>query len=219
MNNQDFKVFSEAIAVLASVLGQEISPPRLKGFWLVLRRFDWGRVEAALYEAMQRKWYPFPQPADLIALIEGSPEDRAELTWGQLWKLWDNGMTTYASLYCEDARVAECIRVVFGGWLQAGLCPRPDSDEPIQYQTYHKTWVQTYKALAYQQRSYDPYLKGRLALEIAVGQKVHGSLAEGATMLTHHGEAYRLNDGDLKMLHETARARKAELKAQLGVLP
>jgi hypothetical protein len=195
-----------------------MSPPRLKGFWLTLQRFDWAEVEHALSEAMTRKWYPFPQPADLIALIEGNPDDRAELTWGHLWDYFNHGGSTYDSLYCEDALVAECIRVVFGGWLQAGLCPRPDADDPearITYQTYHKTWVQTYKALAHQRRGFEGYLPGRRELEGMV-RIVDGHVLPftAVTMLERTGERAEIGREEVKKLQGEAVGRRA-----LGPMP
>ena len=165
MQSSDERRFSEAMAVLTSVLGQEQSRVRIKGFWMTLRQYPLEAVLRAIEAAMMTKWYPFPQPADLIAFIEGSPEDRAEISWAHLWRLFDRGVSTYRTVYCDDSVLAECVRAVFGDWLRAGLCPRADSDDPVGYQTYHKTWVKTYQALSRIQRTYDPVLRGRAALE------------------------------------------------------
>jgi hypothetical protein len=104
--------FAGLMALLAEVFGKELNPQLVEIYFRALADFSIERIAAAVEEAVRRLRF-FPKPAELIELMEGSPDDQAEHAWGQFW-LALTRIGTYRSLYCEDDVLAEVIRRQFG---------------------------------------------------------------------------------------------------------
>lgn len=182
--------FADAMTILAEALDVELTVRRMETYWTVLNRFEWPAVERALHAALERKWFKFPQPGELIELIEGTPterQDEAESAWRQLWKALDHG--TYRSLFCEDRVLAETIRDLFGGWPQAGELPRADSDQGPMYQVRHKEFLAAYANLRRQGHAYDPYLPGRIERDNTAEQLAAFGQGAMITYLPRRGTA------------------------------
>ena len=127
---QQPEFFAELLA-LAEALDVELSDRRMEIYWRVLEEYDWPTVQRALAEAMRRKWYKFPQPGELVELIEGSPEEQAEMAWQQA----QDAMAVvgaYRSLVFDDAAIAEAVRMVFRSWSEACLLERDGPDHAVK---------------------------------------------------------------------------------------
>jgi hypothetical protein len=146
------------MAMLVEVFDKEVTPQRVEIYFRALAAYPIDRIAAAVEEAVRTLKF-FPKPAELIELIEGSPDDQAEHGWLQFWAALTRG-GTYRSLYCEDGVVAETIRRLYGSWADAWNIPRPEFDPP-SHQIHHKNFVATYRDLARQRQPWDPYLIGR----------------------------------------------------------
>jgi hypothetical protein len=158
VTGHDLEAFARLMAVLVEVFDKELSLQRVEIYFRALTAYPIERVEATVEEAVRTLKF-FPRPADLIELMEGSPDDRAEHAFGQFW-LAVTRCGTYRSLYCEDEVLAEVIRRQFGSWADAGHIPRPEYDPP-GHQILRKNFLSTYRDLARQRQRWEPYLTGR----------------------------------------------------------
>src|SRR5262245_3558992 len=145
MQDEHRAPFAQCMTVLAEALDADLQRSRLEIYWRVLSPYDWSAVEAVLEGALRRKWFKFPQPGELVEWLEGTPDERreaAEHAWRQLWQALGHG--TYRSLFCEDRVLAETIRQVLGGWTEAGMLPRGDSEQAPMYRARQKEFVAAY---------------------------------------------------------------------------
>ena len=75
MEETDRKAFRDAFLLVGIALDVEITKPRIDLYWTILKEYEWPTVEKALQLAVKSKWFKFPEPGELIELIEGSPQD------------------------------------------------------------------------------------------------------------------------------------------------
>jgi hypothetical protein len=155
VTEHDFEAFAGLMAVLEEVFGKEFTPQLVEIYFRALADFPIERIAAAVDEAVRTLKF-FPKPAELVELIERSPDDQAEDAWGQFW-LAVTRCGTYRSLYCEDGVLAEVIRRQCGSWADAGNIPRPEYDPP-GHQILRKNILSAYRDLARQGQRWDPYL-------------------------------------------------------------
>jgi hypothetical protein len=156
--HHDIEAFAGLMAILAEVFGKDLNPQLVEIYFRALAEWPIECIAAAVDEAVRRLKF-FPKPAELIELIEGSPDDQAEHAWQQFWvALTRSG--TYQSLYCEDVVLAEVIRRLYGSWSDAWNIPRPEHDPP-GHQIHHRNFVSAYRDLSRQRQQWEPYLMGR----------------------------------------------------------
>jgi hypothetical protein len=158
VTEHDFEAFAGFMAVLEEVFGKDLNPQLVEIYFRALADFSIDRIAAAVEEAVRTLKF-FPKPAELIELIEGSPDDQAEHAFGQFW-LAVTRCGTYRSLYCEDDVLAETVRRLYGSLAEAGNIPRPEENPP-GFQIHHRNIVSTYRDLAHQRRPWEPHLVGR----------------------------------------------------------
>ena len=141
---QQPEFFAELLA-LAEALDVELSDRRMEIYWRVLEEYDWPTVQRAMAEAMRRKWYKFPQPGELIELMDGSLKDRAEQAWLELNEMRrDYG--PYHGLLCEDPIFAEAIRIVWVDWIDSCRYLRGGHEEGgAALYSLHQDFVNAYK--------------------------------------------------------------------------
>jgi hypothetical protein len=154
----DIETFAGLMALLAEVFGKDLHAQLVEIYFRALAEWPIERIAEAVHEAVRQLKF-FPKPAELIEIIEGSPNDRAEHAWGQCW-LALNRSGTYRSLLCEDDVLAETVRRLYGSWTEAGNIPRPECDPP-GHQIHHRNFVSIYRGLVRQRRRWDPYLMGQ----------------------------------------------------------
>lgn len=151
---QQPEFFGELLA-LAEALDVELSERRMEIYWRVLSDYDWPVVQSVLGNAMRRKWFKFPQPGELIELIDGNPDDQAEHAWRQAVEA-TRTIGMYRSVVFEDPATAETIRQVFGGWPEA--C-QMDAEGPM-HQAKHKEFLTSYRVIRRTCGRGDGYLTG-----------------------------------------------------------
>ena len=158
VNQHDFKALASLMALLAETFDKDFTVQRVEIYARALAEYPIEVIAAAVDDAIRRLKF-FPKPAELIELIEGSPDDQAEHGWGQIWlALTRSG--TYQSLLCEDDVLAETVRRLYGSWADAWNILRPEADPP-GHQIHHRNFVSTYRDIARQRQPFDPYLIGR----------------------------------------------------------
>src|SRR5882672_1981761 len=113
----DFEAFAGLMALLAETFDKVLTPSRVEIYFRAMADWSIERIAAAVDAAVCRLKF-FPKPAELIELIEWSPDDQAEHAWGQFWLALTHG-GTYRSLYCEDEVLAETSRRLYGSWSDA----------------------------------------------------------------------------------------------------
>lgn len=188
--SQQPKFFAELLA-LAEAVDAELTDRRMEIYWRVLEDYDLATVQAALTQAMRRKWFKFPQPGEIIELIDGSGDDRAEQAWQRLHET----ASRYGgnlSLICEDQAIAQAVRLVFREWPEVGMLPDPTSDQAPAYHVKRREFLAAYRTAVREGQTCDRYLVGRQDAQnlatAAVWEK--GILPEpDAIFLPRHGEA------------------------------
>lgn len=154
----DFEAFAGLMALLAETFDKDLNPQRVEIYARALAEYPIEVIAAAVDETVRRLKF-FPKPAELIELIEGSPDDQAEHVWGQFWLALNRG-GTYRSLFCEDVMLAETIRRLYGSWADTWNIPRPEYDPP-GHQIHHRNFVSAYRDLARRPQPWEAYLTGR----------------------------------------------------------
>ena len=81
MSDKDKKLFAELLNTCADIYGsQKPSKDALVVFFDIVKKYDFDQFKKALVDHMSTS--PFMvRPSDIVAKIEGSPEDRAALAW------------------------------------------------------------------------------------------------------------------------------------------
>jgi hypothetical protein len=114
MTRNDAGAFAAELAALGEVFGEAISQMRAQLYFDALSVFTLEEIRGAVRAAIQGCRF-FPKPAELIELLQGSPEDQAEVAWSRfLYALTHHG--TYASIDFGDPTLHAVIETQFGGW-------------------------------------------------------------------------------------------------------
>lgn len=214
MKPEDARHFAQLMAVLGETFSKDVSPKLIDIYFKAFERWPIEAFEQAVNQAVMTCKF-FPKPVELIELLEGTPDDqreRGELAWRQLWKALACG--TYRSLFCEDRVLAETVRQVIGGWMEAGMLPRPESEQGPMYRARQKEFVAAYVSLAKRGGSFDPYLIGRTEAENSPPNLVEFGMGTAVTYLPLQGEpdavelAVLLPDHPIAQL-QAARERRA----------
>ncbi len=77
MTEHDRSGFAASLAVLAEVVGDQLSPVRLQAYWEALQPYGLDEVHAAIRHAIRTHRYrALPLPAELIETIEAARRER-----------------------------------------------------------------------------------------------------------------------------------------------
>lgn len=137
--------FAAELLALAEGIDVELSERRIDIYWRVLQGYDWLVVQAGLAAAMRRKWYKFPQPGELIELIEGSLKERSEQAWLELNEM-SRDYGPHHGLLCEDPVLAEAIRILWVDWIDAcKYLKRGQQEGAAAIYALHQDFVQAYR--------------------------------------------------------------------------
>lgn len=121
MNKRDHESrFVEQLSMLAEVMGKELSPAAIAGYWLVLRDLTIAQFESAIAQAMRKcKW--FPKPAELVDFVTQSVDSRAIEAWQNVMQVVTGSNVRWASsIDLGDSAANAALRVV-GGVQHIGL--------------------------------------------------------------------------------------------------
>lgn len=116
MTPEDDKKFIKALLVLGEVFNEQVSETRLEAYRMVLGDYEFQSVEDAIRRAMTSLKF-FPRPSELVEMIEGNADDRANQAWSTFFAATaDSG---YSSVKFLDPASAIAVDAVFQGWIQA----------------------------------------------------------------------------------------------------
>jgi len=130
-----------SINALAEFYEKSLSGIQLDFYVGALEGFTPEQVDAASRLAVKTLKF-FPKPAELIELIQGSPDDQAAQAWETLWNaylkagFWD-------SVLFQDGAIARTVALIFGGWIAFSETMRAFSPEMIQAK--RKEFLATYR--------------------------------------------------------------------------
>ncbi|HID22285.1 MAG TPA: hypothetical protein EYP14_07775 [Planctomycetaceae bacterium] len=113
--------FLEALTAVTEIYGRELSKPAMKLYLKVLEKYPFEAVMRAMtayIENASGKASYFPKPGDVVALIDGNPEDRATQAWAEVREALER-IGTYESVRFRDPIVNACIAEL-GGWVRLG---------------------------------------------------------------------------------------------------
>lgn len=130
MRDDDAGPFTAALIAAGENWNETLSEIRIASYFETLKRFEIEPIKAALARAFQTCTY-FPKPAELIAILEGTPEDRAALAWARAERALAR-YGPYQSLDFQDPVLHRLIRH-YGGWEAfAHLLRLPDRERGFQ---------------------------------------------------------------------------------------
>ena len=151
MNKNDYNKFAKDITLLAEIHGKTISSAMIGLYFKTMEKFDIVDVNRAINGAASTLKF-FPKPAELIELIGGKVEDRAEV---ELAKVIDavRKHGAYSSIVFDDPVTMAVIQQGFGGWIK--MCEDMLENEikwfrkdfVKVYQAYHAQSVKTFGKL------------------------------------------------------------------------
>ena len=139
MNNNDFNDFANAMGSLAEIHSKEISPTLMKTYFKLFFQFSIEQIQKAVSEAMLTLKY-FPKPVELIELIQGKLEDKAEIELSKVVNaIRRHG--AYSSIVFDDPVTMAVIQNGFGGWIK--LC-----DELLEHELkwFRKDFLRIWQA-------------------------------------------------------------------------
>ena len=115
------KQFLEILSVVSDLYDKNISEPAIKLYLRLLEPYEFEAVKSAFERYLRNaggNGSYFPKPADIIALIEGSPSDRASQAWAEVKEALER-IGTYQSVRFRDPVINACINAL-GGWVRLG---------------------------------------------------------------------------------------------------
>lgn len=127
MTKADADQFLSELAALAELLAEPFSEARALGYFETLAPLPLDSALWALREARRRKWFRFPQPGELLELLEGRPEEHAALAWRRLLRAVEQ-LGTGASVDFGDPALHAAIEAM-GGWPEMYVLERCDGRE------------------------------------------------------------------------------------------
>ena len=124
MKTNDLPEFARLLKLLGDVYRYAITEELGDAFWQIFKKYDLKEIEQAIYYHMstpsgqQHDCARMPQPGDIIAWIEGTPEAKALAAWSKVEKTIRR-IGRYDSVMFDDPVIHQVIYDM-GGW--TNLC-------------------------------------------------------------------------------------------------
>ena len=118
MTTDDRPRFAEGIGLLSSMLPPRkvLSDAMLEGYWWALKDdLDLAAFTSAVRTAMKTCRF-LPTPAELLALVSGTVQDRATVAWGDVVRQVGRVGSLGSPKLADEA--VSAIRTVWGSWAQ-----------------------------------------------------------------------------------------------------
>lgn len=113
------KLFAEYVALMGEVFEKEITEAIRNLYWRILEPYSDEQAERAFKTVIATRKF-FPKPAELLEVLEGTPEDRAQEALEKvLWAVRHVG--PYASVTFDDPKIHGAIEAM-GGWIAFQDC-------------------------------------------------------------------------------------------------
>ncbi len=113
------RMFAEYLALFGEVFDKEITEAIRNLYWRILEPYEDEQVEKAFKAVIATKRF-FPKPAELLELIEGSPDDQAQKALEKvMWAVRHIG--PYSSVRFDDPKIHGAVESM-GGWIEFQNC-------------------------------------------------------------------------------------------------
>jgi len=185
MQESDREAFAMALIAASEVYRQEVSQQAIALWWQTLEPYPLAAVQAAV--ALHIKTSRFmPTPADLLAIIEGSPQDKAEAAWQKvLQAAQEHGQSR--SVAFDDPLIPACV-LAMGGFARICMCNIKD------LHWLKREWMPLYQTYSIRPPDRMPrYLPGlnethNKSMGYDRPEQVHliGDQQQASTLLTQH---------------------------------
>jgi len=113
--------FLEILTGLCEIYDKQLSEKGMSFYIAVLEQYDFEDVKRALARYMYNAGGNgsfFPKPADIVSLIEGDPDDRAEQAWTEVLQALER-VGTWKSIKFRDP-IINAVIYELGGWIYFG---------------------------------------------------------------------------------------------------
>jgi len=142
-SNEEKKQFLEIMTGICEIYDKQLSEKSLEFYMTVLEEYNFATVKKALTRYMLNASGSgsfFPKPADIIALIEGDPEDRAEIAWSEVVQALER-VGSWKSIKFRDP-IINTVIYELGGWMYLG----EKTTQELEY--LHHQFVKLYRHYA-----------------------------------------------------------------------
>lgn len=120
MNRADSKRFAELMSILNEVYGDPTKPIneiKVEVYWKSLNDLSIQEFDEAVTVLLRTKTIKtFPTPAEILAMVRSSIDEKAELAFNQLISTIQS-YGYYDSVVFEDGTIGKCVEAM-GGWLK-----------------------------------------------------------------------------------------------------
>ena len=206
MTTSEATELAKMLGAMAELYGHKLTDAQLALYIATMADFPLASVRAAAKTYMRApgsKW--FPKPGELVELIDGNPEDRANQAWLALGEAirW---VGAWKPLVVADRCWAKAVEQVFGGWPEACEA-RGEMNEPT-WQAKRKEFASAYRwHRAHQDASDHPAWMSGLTSRANVATKTawrakHQSVFDTIALLSAD---YELQERRVEMGVETGR--------------
>jgi hypothetical protein len=185
MQDSDREAFAMALIAASEVYRQEVTQQAIALWWQTLEPYPLPAVQAAVAHHIKASRF-MPTPADLLAIIEGSPQDKAEAAWQKVLKAArEHGQAR--SVAFDDPLIPACV-LAMGGFARICMCNIND------LQWLKKEWMPLYQTYSIRPPASLPrYLPGshetgNKSAGYDTPAKVYlvGDQQQASTLLTQH---------------------------------
>jgi len=160
------KRFLQGLAGLCQLHNRKVTKQMAKMYFFALGHFDIEDVLRAMVAAVSMNKF-FPKPSEIIEIMQGSPEDVAEVEASKVWKAITH-VGGNQSVVFDNPVTSAVVEYGFGGWVK--LCSEMRMDEE---KWFRKGFVKTYTAFSRQNVQHFGELAGRAAISNAAHCKPH----------------------------------------------
>lgn len=141
----DYTTFAAELGILAEGLGGTVSVPQIEAYFRALERFEAAQVVAVLNQALTTFKF-FPKPVELLELLQGNPQERAERAWAHLLEALADGAGQYHSCQVQDGAAALAIARCWGSLIEAHAAMRELAPNEPMYASQRKAFLGAYTA-------------------------------------------------------------------------
>ena len=166
MIDEDKKKFAEILIGLGMYYNQTIEKPVMRLYWEALRQYTVEDVDRAanLHTRDPDQGRFMPKVADLIRILEGGGQSRAELAWSKVQAALSSA-GRYESVVFDDA-IIHCVIRDMGGWVT--VCDIPAKQSEFKHAEFVKRYA------AYAQRGMPDNVPPRMIGECEVDNRTKG---------------------------------------------
>jgi hypothetical protein len=119
MQGSDREAFGMALMAASEIYRQDITPQAVRLWWDALNEYPLPAVQAAMQHHIKASRF-MPTPADLVAVIAGSPQDKAADAWQKVLEAARvHGQSR--SIAWDDPLIPACV-LGMGGFARICMC-------------------------------------------------------------------------------------------------